>query len=74
MPATGRRYKVRSLTDLSQEEIEMASAAYGLIDSGLYDTNHVEPPFDTLTFYCLFLDAFELMLAAYSKESAHRNE
>lgn len=74
MSAIGRRYKVRSLADLSQEEIEMASAAYGLIDGGLYDTNHVEPPFDALTFYCLFLDAFELMLAAHSKESAHRNE
>ncbi len=74
MNENGRRYKVRSLADLSQEEIKLASTAYRLIDGGLYDTNHVEPPFGVLTFYCLFLDAFDLMLAAYSKETAHRNE
>lgn len=74
MNAVGRRYKVRSLADLSQEERKMALAAYSLIDGGLYDLNHVDPPFDALTFCCLFLDAFELMLSTYAENAAHRRD
>lgn len=68
VPRVGRRYNIRSFNDLSSEELALAQAAYSLVDGGLYDI--ADPPFNTLTFYCLFLDALELMAEAYRQNSS----